>query len=78
MKIRNAVRLLAVPAAVGLITWHLPDRPAPTSPSLPIGTYRAEVVLPPSGTWRVQVSLRVGEFENPVASLVFRVPRGGR
>ena len=42
------------------------------------GTYRAEVVLPTSGTWRVQVSLRIDEFENPVASLSFRVPRGGR
>ena len=42
------------------------------------GTYRAEVVLPTDGTWRVQVSLRIDEFENPVASLSFRVPRGGR
>ena len=42
------------------------------------GTYRAEVVLPTSGTWRVQVSLRLDEFENPVASLSFRVPRSGR
>jgi len=42
------------------------------------GTYRAEVVLPTSGTWRVQVSLRIDEFENPVASLSFRVPRSGR
>ena len=42
------------------------------------GTYRAEVVLPTAGTWRVQVSLRVDEFENPVASLSFRVPRSGR
>ena len=42
------------------------------------GTYRAEVVLPTAGTWRVQVSLRIDEFENPVASLSFRVPRSGR
>jgi len=42
------------------------------------GTYSAEVVLPTSGTWRVQVSLRIDEFENPVASLSFRVPPGGR
>ena len=42
------------------------------------GTYRAEVVLPTDGTWRVQVSLRIDEFENPVASLSFRVPRSGR
>ena len=33
---------------------------------------------PTAGTWRVQVSLRIDEFENPVASLSFRVPRGGR
>ena len=38
------------------------------------GTYGAEVVLPTAGTWRVQVSLRVDEFENPVTSLSFRVP----
>jgi len=38
------------------------------------GTYRAEVVLPTAGNWRVQVSLRIDEFENPVASLSFRVP----
>jgi len=42
------------------------------------GTYSAEVVLPTPGTWRVQVSLRIDEFENPVASLNFRVPPGGR
>jgi copper transport protein len=42
------------------------------------GTYRAEVVLPTSGEWRVQVSLRIDEFENPVASLSFRVPASGR
>jgi copper transport protein len=42
------------------------------------GTYRAEVVLPTAGNWRVQVSLRIDEFENPVASLSFRVPASGR
>jgi copper transport protein len=42
------------------------------------GTYRAEVVLPTAGSWRVQVSLRIEEFENPVASLSFRVPASGR
>ena len=33
------------------------------------GTYRAEVVLPTAGNWRVQVSVRIDEFDNPVASL---------
>jgi copper transport protein len=42
-----------------------------------VGTYRADVVLPTPGTWRVQVSLRLDEFENPVASLSFRVPADG-
>ena len=31
------------------------------------GTYSAPVVLPSAGTWQLQVSLRVSEFENPVA-----------
>lgn len=39
------------------------------------GTYAAEVVLPAAGTWQLQVSLRVTEFENPVATLEF--PVGG-
>jgi copper transport protein len=38
------------------------------------GTFRGEFVIPTEGTWRVQVGLRLGEFENPVASLSFRVP----
>ena len=42
------------------------------------GTYRAEVVLPTAGSWQVQVSLRIDEFENPVATLGFRVPASGR
>jgi copper transport protein len=42
------------------------------------GTFRAEVVIPTDGTYRVQVSLRLSEFENPVASLSFRVSALGR
>ena len=38
------------------------------------GTYTAEAVLPTSGTWRLQVSLRIGEFENPVATVELEVP----
>ncbi len=38
------------------------------------GTFRGETVIPTEGTWRVQVSLRLDEFENPVASLSFGIP----
>ncbi|GAA4746614.1 hypothetical protein GCM10023350_34220 [Nocardioides endophyticus] len=37
------------------------------------GTYSAQVVLPSAGTWRLQVSLRTTEFENPVTTLEFTV-----
>ncbi|MET7422548.1 copper resistance protein CopC [Dactylosporangium sp. NPDC005555] len=37
------------------------------------GFYTAQVVLPVPGTWRMQVSLRVSEFANPVAELEFVV-----
>ncbi|PUA82758.1 CopD family protein [Nocardioides currus] len=37
------------------------------------GLYTAEVVLPSAGTWRMQVSLRVSEFANPVGELEFDV-----
>lgn len=37
------------------------------------GTYAADVVLPAAGTWRLQVSLRTGAFDNPVVSLTFVV-----
>lgn len=33
------------------------------------GTYAAEVVLPSPGTWTVQVSVRTGEFDNPVVAV---------
>lgn len=33
------------------------------------GSYAAEVVLPAPGTWQLQVSLRVSEFENSVTTL---------
>lgn len=37
------------------------------------GTYQAPVVLPESGVWDVQVSLRLSRFESPVVSLPFEV-----
>jgi copper transport protein len=37
------------------------------------GTYAAEAVIPSPGEWRVQVSLRASEFENPVVTLAFEV-----
>jgi copper transport protein len=37
------------------------------------GTYTAQVVLPSPGTWRLQVSLRTSQFDNPVATLDFTV-----
>lgn len=37
------------------------------------GTYQGVVVVPHPGRWRVQVSLRLSEFENPVAELVLDV-----
>ena len=37
------------------------------------GTYRGVVVLPSPGSWRIQVSLRLSEFENPVTELVLDV-----
>jgi copper transport protein len=37
------------------------------------GTYAAEAVLPASGEWQVQVSLRAAEFDNPVVTLSFDV-----
>ncbi|MEV0585342.1 copper resistance protein CopC [Nonomuraea sp. NPDC050310] len=37
------------------------------------GFYTAQVVLPVAGTWRMQVSLRVSQFVNPVAELRFVV-----
>lgn len=41
--------------------------------SVAAGTFRADVVLPAAGTWRVQVSLRLSEFDNPVAVATFNV-----
>ncbi|WP_245156066.1 CopD family protein [Nocardioides sp. 503] len=37
------------------------------------GTHTAQLVLPSPGTWRLQVSLRTGEFDNPVTYLEFVV-----
>ena len=37
------------------------------------GTYTVEVVFPAPGTWRMQISLRVSEFANPVTILEFEV-----
>jgi copper transport protein len=37
------------------------------------GLYTAKVVLPAPGTWRMQISLRVSEFANPVSELEFDI-----
>lgn len=37
------------------------------------GTYQAAVTFPAPGEWQVQVSLRVGEFENPVTTVTVEV-----
>ena len=39
------------------------------------GTYTGKAVLPTPGIWRLQVSLRVTEFDNPVSVLEFDVAR---
>ncbi len=44
-----------------------------TTSSVAAGTFRADVVLPAAGSWRVQVSLRLSEFDNPVAAVNFKV-----
>lgn len=44
----------------------------PVTPGDP-GTYTADVVLPAAGKWRLQISLRTGAFDNPVATLNFTV-----
>ena len=38
-----------------------------------VGTFRSDVVLPAAGPWRLQVSVRLGEFDNPVAVVTFNV-----
>lgn len=40
------------------------------------GVYAGDVVLPTGGAWKVQVSLRTTEFDNPVRSVVLEVPAG--
>ncbi|MFI9485431.1 copper resistance protein CopC [Promicromonospora sp. NPDC052451] len=42
--------------------------------SLGPGVYAGDVVLPTSGEWDAQVSLRTTEFDNPVEMVTFRVP----
>jgi copper transport protein len=39
------------------------------STNIDSGTYQAEVVIPRPGDWQVQVSVRTGEFTNPVLTL---------
>lgn len=46
----------------------------PVTPNA-VGTYTVDVVLPAPGTWSVQVSLRAGEFDNPVTTIDFEVDR---
>lgn len=52
--------------SIGSATLDLGSRPVRNVAS---GTYRGEVVLPSPGTWQVQVSVRTGEFDNPVLTL---------
>jgi copper transport protein len=40
------------------------------------GSYQGRVVIPRDGIWQVQVSLRLSEFENPVATVDFAVGTG--
>ncbi|MGW2092989.1 copper resistance CopC/CopD family protein [Promicromonospora sukumoe] len=42
--------------------------------SLGPGIYSGEVVLPTTGEWETQVSLRTTEFDNPVGTVTFLVP----
>jgi copper transport protein len=42
--------------------------------SLGPGVYAGDVVLPTTGEWKVQVSLRTTEFDNPVRTVRFVVP----
>ncbi|PFG44748.1 copper transport protein [Isoptericola jiangsuensis] len=42
--------------------------------SLGPGVYSGEVVVPTTGEWDVQVSLRTTEFDNPVRTVTFVVP----
>ncbi|MFE7508244.1 copper resistance protein CopC [Promicromonospora sp. NPDC057488] len=42
--------------------------------SLGPGVYAGDVVLPTTGEWEVQVSLRTTEFDNPVRTVTFVVP----
>ncbi len=57
------VRLSSDRATLGAVPLR------PVSP----GLYTAQVMLPAVGTWRMQVSLRVSEFANPVDELEFVV-----
>lgn len=47
----------------------------PLSSAAP-GVYTGEVLVPKPGTWQLQVSLRVTEFENPVQTFEFSVGSG--
>ena len=38
------------------------------------GIYAGDLVMPTSGTWKAQVSLRTSEFDNPVRTVRFDVP----
>ena len=49
------------------------DLGALTVRSVAPGSYAADTVIPTQGTWRLQVSLRVTEFDNPVTTLDLEV-----
>jgi copper transport protein len=42
------------------------------------GVYTGSVVFPNAGQWELEVSLRTGEFDNPVASVPFTVKESSR
>jgi copper transport protein len=69
-----------VPPHTPVVTARLPDgRIGPivaTVTRLPgTGHYRADVVLPAAGVWRVQVAVRTDRFSEPTANLAFTVRR---
>lgn len=62
-----------VPPSVRLFNDEVDLGTVPLNPGV-VGSHTAEVVLPSSGEWRVQVSLRTSAFDNPIATLAFEVP----
>jgi copper transport protein len=59
--------------AVASESLDLGDRPVRNIDS---GTYEAAFVIPEPGAWSVSISVRTGEFDNPVLTLTARVEQG--